>query len=132
MVVFILPLTTFVALQAANKVNPDKVPVGSFMALFIVSGLLYFIPSVIGILRKHHNLVGLIALNVFLGWTILGWVGALIWSLLRSTKSQTIIHHHSESQSPDRYSQLEILNQLKASGGITEEEYSQEKSKLLK
>lgn len=104
----------------------------SFAVLFYILAFLYFIPSVIGILRKHHNLVGLIALNVLLGWTVLGWVGALIWSLLRSSKSQTIIHNYTETLSKNRIGELEQLNNLKKAGGITEEEYQIEKSKLLK
>lgn len=104
----------------------------SFAVLLYILAFLYFIPTVIGIIRKHHNLIGLIALNVLLGWTVIGWVGALIWSLLRSSKSQTVIHHYTETLSNNRIGELEQLNNLKNSGGLTEEEYQKEKSKLLK
>lgn len=103
----------------------------SFAVLIYILAFLYFIPSVIGIIRKHHNLFGLIALNVLLGWTILGWVGALIWSLLRSSKSQTIIYNSTETLSKNRIGELEQLNNLKNAGGITEEEYQNEKTKIL-
>lgn len=42
--------------------------------------LFYFIPSFIAGLRAHRNLAPVIALNLFLGWTGIGWVLALIWS----------------------------------------------------
>ncbi|QZT33716.1 superinfection immunity protein [Caldalkalibacillus thermarum TA2.A1] len=44
---------------------------------------LYFVPAIVALVRKHHNKMAIIALNVLLGWTLLGWVGALVWSLTR-------------------------------------------------
>ena len=41
--------------------------------------LIYFIPSFIASDKKIRNQV--FALNLLLGWTFLGWVIALIWSL---------------------------------------------------
>jgi hypothetical protein len=44
---------------------------------------IYFLPSIIAYRRKHKNLLAIFALNIFFGWTLFGWVGALVWSLLR-------------------------------------------------
>lgn len=41
----------------------------------------YFLPTIIAGRRKHHNLGAIITLNLLLGWTLLGWLIALIWSL---------------------------------------------------
>ena len=41
----------------------------------------YFLPTIIAWRRKHHNLGAIIAVNLLLGWTLLGWLIALIWSL---------------------------------------------------
>lgn len=41
----------------------------------------YFSPALIALLRRHHQSAAIAALNVLLGWTVLGWIGALIWSL---------------------------------------------------
>lgn len=41
----------------------------------------YFVPSLIAWTRKHRSLPAIIALNILLGWTGLGWIGALVWSL---------------------------------------------------
>ena len=43
--------------------------------------VVYFIPSFIGFAKKKKNSVAIWAFNVLLGWTVLGWIGALIWSL---------------------------------------------------
>ena len=42
--------------------------------------LMYFAPSIVAILRKHRNKLPIFVLNLFVGWTFLGWVGALVWS----------------------------------------------------
>ena len=52
--------------------------------LFIFIAAFYFLPTVIGYFRKHHNLLALFALNFLLGWTLLGWVASIVWSLTRN------------------------------------------------
>lgn len=41
----------------------------------------YFLPSVIAIARNHHNGAAITVVNLLLGWTLIGWVAALAWSL---------------------------------------------------
>lgn len=41
---------------------------------------LYFLPAVNAKFRSHHNTKAIFAFNLFLGWTFLGWVIALVWS----------------------------------------------------
>lgn len=49
--------------------------------LAIFSGLLiYMVPTLIAIVRKHEK-VGLIGVtNVFVGWTVIGWIAAMVWT----------------------------------------------------
>ncbi|BDC38940.1 superinfection immunity protein [Paraburkholderia terrae] len=58
---------------------------GAFILIFI-SVLLYFIPTFIAKSRQHHNFGAIVALNIFLGWTFIGWVASLVWALT-STKT---------------------------------------------
>ena len=44
----------------------------------------YFFPVIIAVLRKHRNALAIGMLNLFLGWTGLGWIGALIWACTNS------------------------------------------------
>jgi hypothetical protein len=55
---------------------------GAAVLIFlIVAGLaLYFIPTLVAVIRHHTQWGAIFALNLFLGWTFLGWVGALIWA----------------------------------------------------
>lgn len=57
---------------------------------FIVLLLLYFLPSLIAGRRNHNNLNSLVALNILLGWTLIGWVAALIWSLANGSTKPTV------------------------------------------
>ena len=42
--------------------------------------LLYFLPAGIAFRRGHHNRNAIFVLNLFLGWTFIGWVAALVWA----------------------------------------------------
>ena len=49
--------------------------------------IIYCLPSIVAGLRRHHNRVAIGACNLLLGWTILGWIGALVWALTRPPRS---------------------------------------------
>lgn len=51
---------------------------GLFWIIFTIC--LYLLPTGVAILRVHRNVGAIIALNVSLGWTLPGWVIALVWS----------------------------------------------------
>jgi hypothetical protein len=61
---------------AANPGTSD----GGVMAVWIIITVCYFFPAIIAAFRKHHNLLAIFLLNLFLGWTFLGWIGALVWA----------------------------------------------------
>jgi Superinfection immunity protein len=41
---------------------------------------IYFIPTQVAQNRKHIDTLPIFLTNLFLGWTFLGWVVALIWA----------------------------------------------------
>lgn len=43
--------------------------------------LIYFIPIVIAMLRRHPHFIAIAVVNLFYGWTIIGWFGALAWAI---------------------------------------------------
>lgn len=52
--------------------------------LLIVLGLcFYLIPSFIS--TKKRNWGSILALNILLGWSLIGWVVALVWALAKDT-----------------------------------------------
>jgi hypothetical protein len=46
----------------------------------IVALFLYFVPAIIALDRKLLNPGSIFIVNLFLGWTLTGWVGALAWA----------------------------------------------------
>jgi hypothetical protein len=48
--------------------------------LLLIVGFIYFVPGINGYSRKHKSAGAIFLLNLFLGWTVLGWLAALIWS----------------------------------------------------
>ena len=49
-------------------------------AILLLALILYFCPTGIAFRRGHHNRNAIFVLNLFLGWTLLGWVAALVWA----------------------------------------------------
>jgi hypothetical protein len=54
-----------------------------FIFWFVFSLCLYFIPSFIATLTKKKNALAIFFLNLLLGWTGIGWIGAFIWSVVK-------------------------------------------------
>lgn len=48
---------------------------------------IYFIPAGLAKSRKHRNAGAIFLLNLFLGWTFIGWVVALVWAACRERQS---------------------------------------------
>ena len=48
--------------------------------VFLVIFALYFIPTIVALTRDHPSKGGIIVLNIFLGWTLIGWVVSLAWA----------------------------------------------------
>ncbi len=49
--------------------------IGAFFALCIL-----FLPTGVAKIRNHPNTAAIFLVNLFLGWTFLGWVVAMIWA----------------------------------------------------
>jgi hypothetical protein len=48
--------------------------------------LIHFLPTVIAALRHSRSTVGIFLLNLFLGWTVIGWFIALLWAATSEPK----------------------------------------------
>lgn len=59
------------------------------VGLFFLGAFLffYFIPVLVARQRGHRNEGAIMVLNFFLGWTLIGWVIALIWANTDNTKT---------------------------------------------
>jgi hypothetical protein len=48
--------------------------------LLALAAVIYLSPSIIAVHRDHRHAVAILVFNLFLGWTFLGWVIALVWA----------------------------------------------------
>ena len=127
----------------------------------------YFFPTIIAIIRKKSNVGAILVLNLFLGWTFIGWIVALVWAVSSDPQPQQVIinnHQPVENNRPserqvtpvmirptgpprqqqpasapasnastqqDKIHQLQQLKELLDNGVLTQEEFIQQKSKIL-
>lgn len=59
-----------------------KSKVISFVFILIITALIYFIPTIIALVRHHSYKLYIIGINIILGWTLIGWIACLIWSFI--------------------------------------------------
>lgn len=55
------------------------------MSLLLVLAF-YFLPSMVAMGRKHRLAATIFVVNLFLGWTVLGWIIALAMAVGPATK----------------------------------------------
>ncbi|MDL1888951.1 superinfection immunity protein [Nitrospirales bacterium NOB] len=61
------------------------------LAYIGLSLILYFLPTIVASARSHHNTLAIFVLNLLTGWTILGWIIAIVWACTRAQPQQPII-----------------------------------------
>lgn len=49
---------------------------------------LAFLPTIIAFARQHAQRWWILAINVLLNWTVIGWIGALIWAIVGKPQHQ--------------------------------------------
>jgi hypothetical protein len=67
-----------------------------FLPFFGFGFLAYFLPTIIAVVRERHDKFSIFLLNFFLGWSLIGWVIALIWAC----KSDRVVYVQAP---PQRY-----------------------------
>lgn len=103
-----------------------------FLAVLVI---VYFLPGIIATNREHASAGGIWVLNIFLGWTLLGWVVALAWACAHSpaepstpagrTPAAPAVNHDATAVA------LRKLHQLKSEGLITEDDFEAKKRRIL-
>ena len=53
--------------------------------MLLVAVLIYFSPTIVALSRGHFSALTIFLLNLFLGWTLIGWLVAFIWSCTGNT-----------------------------------------------
>jgi nucleoside permease NupC len=92
---------------------------GILAFIFII--ILYFLPTQIASKRKNKNINSIFVINLFFGWTLLGWCISLAWALIKE-----------DNQKPENISEkLNNIKKMLDEGTITEEEYNNTRKSIL-
>jgi Superinfection immunity protein len=67
---------------AAGYDSGDFAMAMAFLLGGIIFVLSYFAPTFIAKNRKHRYLESIFMVNLFLGWTLIGWVVAIAWACM--------------------------------------------------
>ena len=94
------PTSGRTALDSGNgrsRFTTENIKVGAGVRLFdramlvliFVFLLFYFLPTIVASSRKRHNTGAIFVLNLFLGWSLIGWVVSLVWAAWRDVVATT-------------------------------------------
>jgi len=60
--------------------DSDPASVLIIVALIVMALIFYFLPTIIASKRQHADKDAIFVINLFLGWTLIGWMIALAWA----------------------------------------------------
>ena len=50
--------------------------------------IIYMLPTLIAYSREHSRRAGVTVFNIFLGWTLIGWIAVFLWAALARVEDQ--------------------------------------------
>jgi Na+/H+-dicarboxylate symporter len=65
----------------------------AMMTFILTLFVMYWLPTIIAIVRHAPSALGVAALNFFLGWTVIGWLLALVWALAANPQQVIVIEN---------------------------------------
>lgn len=83
--------------QAIEKRKTTLVLAASVLGL-VLCVFVYFLPTIIG--RHKTNAMAIFMLNLFLGWTFLGWVIALVWACTHDSAMEQLARQRMNMPPP--------------------------------
>jgi hypothetical protein len=63
------------------EVHFDFGPTILVLLMFILGLGMYFLPTILAVTRHHVNALAIFIVNFLTGWSLVGWVVALVWSV---------------------------------------------------
>ena len=87
LIILIIPLALALPLPPAAYGAQGGDGTAAFLLLGLAAAV-DLLPAIIAYFRDHPQQNAITALNLFLGWTLLGWVLSLVWALTEVRKEQ--------------------------------------------
>ena len=57
--------------------------------LFLIA--MYWLPTLIALVRQTPSALGIAMFNFFFGWTVIGWIMALVWALAANINPHVVV-----------------------------------------
>ena len=119
--------TTGMSVAATSAGGPSVL----MQVLFYLSLVaLYLLPIYEASKRRHPSIVPISLIDIFLGWTVVGWIAALVWAVRRPEPAAASEDNENDPyvvvEEPSRYpansaaESLRELAKLRAEGTISE------------
>jgi Na+/H+-dicarboxylate symporter len=115
-----------------------------FLVVIIPILIIYFLPTIVALSRKKSNRTAIFFLNLFLGWTFVGWIVSLVWACTTNNQLQTIVVNNNPQTTPEHRAEtikqpnydekldsLQRLKDLLDSGVLSQVEFEEQKAKVL-
>lgn len=101
----------------------------AFIACVVGGLLLYFLPALIG--GSKRNATAIFLLNLLLGWSLVGWVVALVWATKKEDEPTRVVVQQAPAEQPktppilpaDPQARVNRLRELRDTGAITQDEF---------
>ncbi len=77
------------AIPAAD-ITPSILPPEAFWVFGGIGVVVLFFPAFIAALRGHRSTLAIGATCLFFGWTVIGWLLALVWSLASTGRAEPV------------------------------------------
>jgi hypothetical protein len=103
--------------------TPGDAIASIFMMVLATSG--YLLPAIIAKCRNHHNRGAIFVLTLLGGWTLVGWVVAMVWAMLRQPtrpvdpidnpvpdRAESVQPRPKSQTSPDNATKVEIADNI--------------------
>jgi hypothetical protein len=102
--------------------TPGDAVASIFMMVLATSG--YLLPAIIAKCRNHYNRGAIFVLTLLGGWTLVGWIIAMVWAMLRqpTQPSNPVANAHPDRaesaqlptprKTPDNAAKVEIANNI--------------------
>lgn len=84
----------------AQKDHEDNETVVAALLAIALALALYFTPTIVASRREHMSIGSIFVVNLFFGWTLLGWVLSLAWALNSNTRRNMILYRNLPTDGP--------------------------------
>lgn len=71
-----------------------------WIILMGIGGALYFLPTIIALTQHRRNVLAIALVNIFLGWSFLGWIVALVMAVTKDVQPIQVVHVHQQFVQP--------------------------------